>query len=409
MNDLISRGLLGSWLTTDLDAYSTMDIIDEIKRVVCGPLTWLPKSASPPTLHREFKFLTDLTMRAFSDIQLIPGGSHAILTTRNEFMEEKWHASYWCRRDAPKNTSPITIQELYLRTGESQEVFRLPLPPGNFSNRWWAADLRGLLIIHLTETSPRGNLFLLVDWCNGKQVILTYDDCGSSLNPKPKLLRDFVLVTYQESASLRRHVVAATEFTALEAYWHPLNMDVETMLFHGRNGSVTFGTPRNPFPSGVPFPVTVVAGLEFETTPLLDDYICSVLSASESPVRHDAYKIMLYMISNTTPWSLRNNLLLTYTFKRNPAPGSPPTLTQASSSSSFRDWAKTGMSYAGYILQRQNDIPTIMDLKAERAATRDECGYHVAEANPEWKKVYFSDGAVIGVMEDGSVVVSYFK
>ncbi|KAJ6488967.1 hypothetical protein C8R45DRAFT_1143273 [Mycena sanguinolenta] len=108
MNDLISRGLLGSWLTTDLDAYSTTDIIDEIKRVVCGPLTWLPISASPPTLHREFKFFTDLTARAFSDIQLNPGCSHAILTTRDEVHIYEVCTSRCVRKTASKSASIST-------------------------------------------------------------------------------------------------------------------------------------------------------------------------------------------------------------------------------------------------------------------------------------------------------------
>ncbi|KAJ7268295.1 hypothetical protein C8J57DRAFT_1509493 [Mycena rebaudengoi] len=40
MQDLASRGLLDSHPKETLDAYSTGEIIEEVRRIICGPATW---------------------------------------------------------------------------------------------------------------------------------------------------------------------------------------------------------------------------------------------------------------------------------------------------------------------------------------------------------------------------------
>jgi hypothetical protein len=81
MQDLVSRGLLDKLSKAELDAYSTGDIIDEIKRIVCGPATWTPMSSSEPTVHRQLTFHTDVNPNDNFDLKLTPGGTHVILKT----------------------------------------------------------------------------------------------------------------------------------------------------------------------------------------------------------------------------------------------------------------------------------------------------------------------------------------
>ncbi|KAJ6615329.1 hypothetical protein B0H10DRAFT_1950029 [Mycena sp. CBHHK59/15] len=79
LQDVASRGLLDSPSEAELDASSTDDIIQEIKRVVCGPATWAPASFSAPQICREVTFRVDMSRDTFFSPQLIPGGTHAML------------------------------------------------------------------------------------------------------------------------------------------------------------------------------------------------------------------------------------------------------------------------------------------------------------------------------------------
>ncbi|KAF8207655.1 hypothetical protein K438DRAFT_342109 [Mycena galopus ATCC 62051] len=347
MHNLVSRGLLERRSDAEIDAYSAQDIIDEIKRIVCGPETWAPTSTCAPAVHREFTFHSDVKTDDICDLRLTPGGTHVILQTREDVRLYEFRTGHclWTKIlrassivtdmvaggemvrillvPTYSESAEITIQEVNLMTGETREVFNLPMPlGGRTSDFWWCTDLReNFFILHLYICNiPGGNIFILVDWHNSKQVILTYDDWGSDF--KPRLLRDHVLVTYEDHTPPSHHVVALTAFSALEPYWHPLNVDPKTIPFRK---AVGFPVPVNPPLPNKYMPTTMVATLLFNGMPISRGHTCSLVAVYESPLQRDHYKIMLYLISHAHPTTPDHRLLLTFSCAPNTTSGAPLT------------------------------------------------------------------------------------
>ncbi|KAJ7904838.1 hypothetical protein B0H13DRAFT_2663413 [Mycena leptocephala] len=351
MQDLVSRGVLYRLSRAELDAYSTGDIIDEIKRIVCGPTTWAPTSSSEPTVHRQLTFHTGVNRNDIFDLMLTPGGTHAILKTIGNvrLYDVRTGRCLWTKAGdqpsiatdlvesgnilrillVPGNYSEnanVTIEEVNLATGESHEVFSFPLPPDSGSSLWWCSDLReNFLILHLYAVPlPGGHIFILVDWCKRKQVLLTYEQRNGDL--RPRLLRDHILVTYNQltpSGQARPYLIAVTAFTALEAYWHPLNVDSTTMEF-SESESIIFSFPLNPQAPSKYIPITAVTGLQLQNKPI-HAHDCYSFFVYENPVHHDTYRIMMLLGSNSYPFTPENRVLLTYTlFTPNPSSDTPP-------------------------------------------------------------------------------------
>ncbi|KAJ7732931.1 hypothetical protein DFH07DRAFT_1065505 [Mycena maculata] len=407
LRDLVSRGLLDCHSTEELDAYSTRDIIAEIKHIIYVE-----------------------TERIF-DVQLIPGGTHAVLKTAEDVRLYNVHTGrcLWTKASASASISTnlvelghvarillvpleysananITIQEINLKTDVSCEVFRVALPPGlgPIHDYWWCTDLREdffILHVHLF-TIPGGDIFVLVDWRTRRQIILNY----ASADLKPRLLRDHLLVIFPESSPPRQHVLAVTAFNMLEERWESLDLIAITGLFIEQDFRPL---ALNQQAAGNPTPIAAVAKLEFNNEPICDSSCSFGLSVYENPVHHDAYKIMLYFRSHNVPHSPRNRLLFTYAFSPN-LPHATPSLQLMSTFHSVTDVVGPAMSYAGYTVQWPNIIGTIMDLQRERGGTRTQGGSSVLEADPGWERMHFSplNGAVLGVV-DGSVIVRYYQ
>ncbi|KAF7368292.1 hypothetical protein MVEN_00150400 [Mycena venus] len=433
MHNLVSRGLLHQRTDAEIDAYSARDVIDEIKRIVCGPETWAPTSPCAPAAHREFTFHINVKTDDICHLRLTPGGTHAILQTSEDvrLYDARTGRCLWTKISrmssivtdivdggemvrvllVPSTCSEnaeITIQEVNLITGETCEVFNLPMPLNSSPfDRWWCRDLREkFFILHLYLCSiPGGNIFILVDWRNNKQVILTYDDWGSDL--KPRLLRDHVLVTYEDRTPSSHHVLALTVFSAFETYWHPLNVDAKTILF--REAAV-FPVPVNPPIPNKHIPTTTVLTLLLNDMPISRSYACSLVAVYESPLQHDNYKIMLYLTSHAHPFTPHNRLLLTFSCAPNTISGAPLTLQQTSSTHGPQDsYGHEVLSYAGYVIHWLA-VPTIVDFRGVRAEARTRGGFNVVKADPGWEKMHFSssNSAVLGVA-NGSVTVRYYK
>ncbi|KAJ7244680.1 hypothetical protein C8J57DRAFT_764711 [Mycena rebaudengoi] len=128
MQDIVSCGLLDSPPTETLDAYSTGDIIDEIRRIVCGPETWAPTSSCAPTVHRQPSFPTTIDPESLFDVRLIPGGTHALLNTLEDMRlyEVRTGRCVWTR--APSTPGSFSVDQV-----EGGNVARILLVPPNYS------------------------------------------------------------------------------------------------------------------------------------------------------------------------------------------------------------------------------------------------------------------------------------
>ncbi|KAJ6495121.1 hypothetical protein C8R45DRAFT_986176, partial [Mycena sanguinolenta] len=433
MHNLVSRGLLDRRSDAEIDAYSAQDIIDEIKRIVCRPETWAPTSPCAPTVLREFTFHTDVKSEDIWDLRLTPGGTHAIVQTREDvrLYDVRTGRCLWTKILRASSivtdmvdggemvrvllvpmyseNAEITIQEVNLITSETREVFNIPMPlGGSSSDLWWCNDLQEnffILRLYVCSSIPSGNIFILVDWCNSKQVILTYQDWGSDL--KARLLRNHVLVTYEGRTPPSHHVVdvvALTEFSALEPYWHPLNMDPKTIP--SRKAAI-FPIPVNaPLPNKH-VPTTTVATLLLNGMRIARGH--ELVAIYESPLQHDNYKIMLYLISHAHPITPDNRRLVTFSCAPNTILGAPLRLQQTSSTHGPQHfYGHEILSYSGYVIH-WSAPPTIVDFRGARAETRTRGGFNVVHADPGWESMHFSspNNAVFGVA-NGSVTVRYY-
>ncbi|KAK6987602.1 hypothetical protein R3P38DRAFT_2574790 [Favolaschia claudopus] len=432
LRDLVARGLLRRPSEAELDEYATRDIMHEIKRIVCGPETWDPESIQPPTIHRQVTFHPGIDTSELFSMQLIPGGTHAILQTESESIrlyEVQSGRCIWQKKSAlgsigldlieqgkkvriavvPGKFSPnakIAIYEIDLHKVESLEVFSIPMPTGNFSeDLWWCKDLRGhFMVLHIYSLGvPCGPIFLLVDWSQHQQVVLTYED--PSADADPRLLSNHLLVTCEISVQgKRQHSIVATAYSELDAYWHPLNIDPKSIPFSGINSS---SYPINPPVEGRHVPMSAMAPLEFEGIPLRHEYTYRLQCIHESPIRQGVYKILSYMVSNIHPRSAHSHVLLTFRFV---ADESPPRIRHSGSYHSIPAGSGAEMiSYAGYTY---HGVGAVMDMMGSRTEKRRNADFCVMKASKGWKSTYSSavNGAVLAKADGiGSVVVSYYK
>ncbi|KAJ7264267.1 hypothetical protein C8J57DRAFT_1332218 [Mycena rebaudengoi] len=122
----------------------------------------------------------------------IPGGTHALLNTLDDMRlyEVRTGRCVWTRASTPgsfvvdmaeggkaarillvppnySQDACITIQEVYLPTGESREILSVPLPQDTTMNMYWSGDLReDLFVLHAYICSIPGG---------GKQILLSYN------------------------------------------------------------------------------------------------------------------------------------------------------------------------------------------------------------------------------------------
>ncbi|KAJ7244684.1 hypothetical protein C8J57DRAFT_1476737 [Mycena rebaudengoi] len=433
MQDLVSRGLLDSPSTETLDAYSTGDIIDEIRRIVCGPATWAPRSSCAPAVLRQLKFSTNVDPGSLIDLRLIHGGTHALLNTLDDMRlyEVRTGRCVWTRASTPgsfavdmaeggkaarillvppnySQDACITIQEVYLPTGESREILSVPLPQDTTMNMYWSGDLReDFFVLHAYICSiPGGNVFTLVDWRRGKQILLSYNT-GPTIDLKPRLLRDHLLVVYPEASRPYQRILAATAFTALEKRWQPLDAIAIATVF----SRADLGMGPLPRVPGEQIPTSAVAKLHLDNKPMYGHSSFEVC-VRENPAHHDNYKIMLYLSAHATPsqpWA-SNGRLFTYTFTPSPSPHAQPAFQLRYIVHSLVSVNWTAMSYAGYAIQWPGAVAFITDYRGDRADARVG-GTTVLKASPGWVKMYYSslNGAVLGVAANGSVIVCYFQ
>ncbi|KAK7017331.1 hypothetical protein R3P38DRAFT_3561171 [Favolaschia claudopus] len=436
LRDLVSRGLIRRPSEAELDEYSTADIMHEIKRIVCGPETWAPESIQPPTIHRQVSFNPgiDTTRSALFGMHLIPGGTHAVLQTFESIRlyEVQSGKCIWQKESAlgsigldlikhgekvriavlPGQFSPnakIMICEIDLHKGESLEVFSISMPMGNFSgDLWWCKDLRGeYMIIHIYSLGmPGGHIFVLVNWRQHQQVVLTYSNRASATDLHPRLLPNHLLAICDfPIQGMKQHCIVAIAYSELDTYWHPLNIDPTTIPF---SGSGFLAYPINPSAQNEHVPISAMAPLEFEGIPLRHEHTCQLQYIHESPIRQGIYKVLSYMISNIHPRPAHSHVLLTFTFA---ADESPQSIRHSGSYRSLP--AGNGaevISYAGYTVRWPDGVGAVMDMKGSRTEKRKNADFCVMKAVEGWERMYFSpvNGALLAEA-DGSVVISYYK
>ncbi|KAJ7264251.1 hypothetical protein C8J57DRAFT_1624740 [Mycena rebaudengoi] len=308
----------------------------------------------------------------------------------------------------------ITIREVDLTSGESRDVFNLPLPHDTPINLWWGRDLRAdFFVLHAFINSFGGNVFTLVDWRRRKQIILSYNT-EPTIDLKPRLLRDHILVVYPEASRPYQEILVATAFTALEKRWTPLDVIVITTVFTRANlDRANLGSGPLPHVPGELIPTSAVAKLHLDTIPICGHTPFEVC-VYESPAHHDTYKIMLFLPAHgirSTPRA-DNGRLFTYTFTSNPSPHAQSTfqLRYIVDSLVCGNPTPPALSYAGYGIQRSGTVGFITDYRGDREDVGAR-GITVVKASPNWAKMYYSplNGEVLGVFADGLVIVSYFQ
>ncbi|KAJ7684165.1 hypothetical protein DFH06DRAFT_1009 [Mycena polygramma] len=146
-----------------LETLSTEELVGEVRRVVAGPKTWSPASPVPPTLQRKLSLRLDTPVLDWRPPKLLPGGKYVVVfvpgpvhqITGLEYWEVHTGRRVWkwgredytvirevsdlrgatlvvliifAGSDVPQTYHAIIV-EVDLASGESVELYRLPIDP----------------------------------------------------------------------------------------------------------------------------------------------------------------------------------------------------------------------------------------------------------------------------------------
>ncbi|KAJ7240513.1 hypothetical protein C8J57DRAFT_99951 [Mycena rebaudengoi] len=384
IEDLVARRLFDLPLDRSLQDHTTAELIEEVKKLVIGPRTWSRRSHTPPTVLRRVKISPPYNIRPNlpTNLELLPGGKY--LVAQHNTRMELWHVAtckiIWCLPvlllrytfelleyadtaicafAAFESPETVKVLSINLGSGESTEVFTINLPEGTvLSDTPILCD--GFLLCALIHNELRGNLYLLVYWHENQAVVL----------------RDFSPTRPYLWVWIMKLVPGHIVFTAS----HPLAPyygRIQVCSLESFSGMWKPATSVRFLEDGInlwDMPAVATQELPFS------DLRIAMIMLYKSPLRHDAYKLIIYrVVKQVRPAPRRYSLkwMRHALFKRNPPPrGQEHTATLwtfhfAISKNILIDWVASSApafaapycshlpSYAGYAFDLSSDCSLV--------------------------------------------------
>ncbi|KAJ7029481.1 hypothetical protein C8F04DRAFT_1116508 [Mycena alexandri] len=255
-----------------LETLSKNALVDEVRRVVCGPSTWSLTSLDPPMLSRQ----TTISLQyPYRHAELLPGGMHIVFSWAGAMGEgfQCWdvhaHRQVWSwerpgrqAREAKfdfrageseavvalvvsteiANNYEILVLDVNLTTGDSHDLFHLPTGDGFPTDMqisgdflafratvYWFVDLRSFVV--------------LVNWRTADVIVFYLVSQESNFS----LLPDHIILvcpgaTWGIPAHLRLYSISS-----LSSLWHPMDhLDVATYIIAVNLGDIPFVTCNIP-------------------------------------------------------------------------------------------------------------------------------------------------------------------
>ncbi|KAJ7240521.1 hypothetical protein C8J57DRAFT_1478147 [Mycena rebaudengoi] len=425
IEDLVARRLFDLPHDRSLQDYTTAELIEEVKKLVIGPRTWSRRrSRIPPTVLRHIKISPPRSYDLLNSLELLPGGKYlaAIYNTRIELWSVVTCVVIWCLQagwelytielleyadtaliafETPESCGTVKVLSIDLSSGESTEVFAIDLPEGTtLFNAPMLCD--GFLLCEL-----QGNLYLLVH-CHENQAVVLQDFPRTRYyfwEHSMKLLPGHIVFTGSDAPhSNRVHVCA---LVSLSGMWRPAT---SVWLLED---SVNLRD----------IPAVATQELPFS------DFYRAMMVLYKSPLRHDAYKLIVYhIVEEECPAPRRHSLkrIRDALFKCNSPPrGQEHTATLwtfqfAISKNILIDWAASSApsfavpycsplpSYAGYIFDLSSDCSLVnLHLRCEDGRCSPQ--HNTAPVEGLLRHSYLSPYShAITVARDFGYVISYY-
>ncbi|KAJ7098867.1 hypothetical protein C8R44DRAFT_988701 [Mycena epipterygia] len=304
----VARNLASRWLIDPpadeiLEALSTDELVDEVKRGVVGPRTWSPTSSTLPTVDRQ------ITVHELPDGHVLPDGRHIVSYNRTdaggafykgvECWEVKTGRRLWgwaapnylvyvatfdIRRggseavvsvvNAMHEHNHIIIFQVDLETGDSHDVFHLPIDTAFPPRVQISGDF-------FTCQSEWPSIVALVNWRTGRFIVF-----GVSDNQDTALFPGHIVLGYSVSGSVFSHTdhVRMYSIASFHRIWRPISdFNLNTPSDITRIGSVVINLAGNNVVRVNPWRHRVE------------------ISVAESPLHDNTYELMVRVVDSASP------------------------------------------------------------------------------------------------------------
>ncbi|KAJ7033225.1 hypothetical protein C8F04DRAFT_1104958 [Mycena alexandri] len=260
---LALRCLVDAPLDEVLETLSKDALVDEVRRVVCGPRTWSLSSPDLPTLSRQ---TTISLQHPYRHAELLPGGTHIIFSWAGAMGEgfQCWdvHARRqvwsWERpgRQARQakfdfragesevvvalvvstaTNDEILVLDVNLTTGDSHDLFHLPTGDASPSDMQISGDF--LAFRATVDWSDLTSFVVLVNWRTADVIVFYL----ISQEPNFSLLPDHIILLCPGSARGIPAHLRLYSISSLSSLWHPMNhLDLETYMMVANLGDIPF-------------------------------------------------------------------------------------------------------------------------------------------------------------------------
>ncbi|KAJ7029496.1 hypothetical protein C8F04DRAFT_1116520 [Mycena alexandri] len=248
-----------------LDTLSKDALVDEVRRVVCGPSTWSLTSLDPPMLSRQ----TTISLQyPYRHAELLPGGIHIVFSWAGAMGEgfQCWdvhaHRQVWSwerpgrqAREAKfdfrageseavvalvvsteiANNYEILVLDVNLTTGDSHDLFHLPTGDAFPTDMQISGDF--LAFRASINWFILTSFVVLVNWRTADVIVFYL----VSQEPNFSLLPDHIILVCPGSAHGIPSHLRLYSISSLSSLWHPMDhLDLETYIMAANLGDIPF-------------------------------------------------------------------------------------------------------------------------------------------------------------------------
>ncbi|KAJ7127275.1 hypothetical protein C8R43DRAFT_1028205 [Mycena crocata] len=421
LRDLQRRGLLYPPPDANFENCTVTELIEELKRAVCGPTTWSSNN-SPPIQPRR-QIIIPFAEQHISSVRILPGGRYlaAESSTSIRVLDIGARRIAWAYQvpgrfllqwsldmrpgayDAVIAVShpgflpgdwSIRIVSANFRTGESGYLFQLALP-----GKATILSILGDFVAVAYRGSSDGPGMLLVNWRTEQCVWLNAEFAKA----QPILVPGHLVLTYESAARYGMHALLVCTILSLARLWVPIT----SMRLQDR---VTESA------------LTPLAHelLTFRGAPLMR-LLNVQLRTQASPLRHDLYHITFYgtgWIQGPPParWSLkgavqtlkkgrpkevRGAVLLSYDL--DVSASAPASIWRHVSSLPATITIHNPISFARYTCHAEGSTPVVLHALSDRKLVLSP--QVRGEGTPVDLAPY---GGTVALLTDEYVIISYY-
>ncbi|KAJ7064623.1 hypothetical protein C8F01DRAFT_1127498 [Mycena amicta] len=384
--DLIAHGILDFWVAESFEDCTTVDLVEEVRRVVVGPRSWSPTNRAPPILRRKTVYRVD-PRNKYGWFSLLPGGRYFVvdnwlqdgiwdLSTRRFVWGPSEHCQcrpfyvevlyggeaanvlYLCHHTM---TTTMKLIRVNLTSGQSFDMFSSSLSPR--LHEVHTADLLGdYFVLYLGGRRPPA--FVIINWRTHLYALI---QCSHPLIHGPKLLPGYlVLVVYNDKSEAQLEIV-----TLASLPWRNVS-EVSAVSNENPSEYEHFATPAIAQRLGLHYPSIHCWGshLAIYRHPLLRDTFRIAFYAqvvNDSPPPHGLGRILRSLrrkhAAHRGPVLFRFNLSLA-------ADTSVPVWSPLSPTPAAHFYSMKSLTFSGYAFQSLNHV--VLDAELQRDGVETE-------------------------------------